>query len=322
MSQEFDAHEATGLHGIVVPVLTPLDDRLGVDATSLRRLIDHLLEAGVHGIWSMGTTGEFAMLPAAERARAIATTVEHVDGRVPVVANVAAASTPLALAHARDAVEAGARVLTATAPYYYPHSGDEIAAHFRALKDAHPDLPLLVYDIPSTVKVGVPLDVTLSLAADGVVAGIKDSRNDFEWFRALVEAVRAAGLDASFAAFIGSRNLIDAGIAIGARGAVPANANVAARECVAVYEAVVRGDWAAARAAQAGATAYLKTSRVARGGSGNAATISSMKEILRLRGVIESATVVPPLRPLAEGERTALAEALAALDREAQALGV
>jgi 4-hydroxy-tetrahydrodipicolinate synthase len=322
MSVDSGARGAADLEGILVPVVTPLDGTTTVDVASLRRVLDHLLEAGVHGIWAMGTTGEFAMLPAAERARALATTLEHVGGRVPVIANVADASTPLVLAHARQAVRDGATLLAATPPYYYPHSGDEIAAHYRGIKDALPEQQLFIYDIPSTVKVAVPLDVTLSLAADGVVAGIKDSRLDLEWFRSLVDAVAAAGLDSTFASFMGTRNAIDVGVAIGARGAVPANANVAPRECVAAYEATVRGDWAAARAAQAAATAWDRTATVARGGSLNAATIASFKEILRLRGVIASSGVVPPLRGLTEEERAALAETVASLDREAAALEV
>src|ERR671935_3203946 len=117
-------------------MVTPLTPDERVDHASMRRLIDFLVEGGVHGIWAVGTTGEFAALPEDERARAIETTVDHVRGRVPVVANVGDSSTGLALRHARNAVAAGADVLSATPPHYYPHSMDEVLAHFRALKQA------------------------------------------------------------------------------------------------------------------------------------------------------------------------------------------
>src|ERR671928_859877 len=139
------------LHGIFVPMVTPLTDDERVDHASMRRLIDFLIEGGVHGIWIMGTTGEFAAFPEEERAQAIEVTVDQARGRVPVIANVGDSSTGLALRHAQHAVEAGADALALTPPHYYPHSMDEMLVHFRAMKSAYPDLPLLVYNIPQTV---------------------------------------------------------------------------------------------------------------------------------------------------------------------------
>ena len=81
------------LKGIFVPMLTPLHADETVDEASLRRLVDFLVGAGVHGLWAMGTTGEFAALPESERARAVAATVERAAGRVPVIANIGDSST-------------------------------------------------------------------------------------------------------------------------------------------------------------------------------------------------------------------------------------
>ena len=82
-------------------MLTPLDADERVDETSLRRLVDFLVGAGVHGVWAMGTTGEFAGIAEAERARAIQATVDEVAGRVPVIANIGDSSTGLARMPAR-----------------------------------------------------------------------------------------------------------------------------------------------------------------------------------------------------------------------------
>ena len=103
-----------------------------------------------------------------------------------MIANIGDSSTGLALRHARHAVEAGADALALTPPHYYPHSMDEMLTHFRALKEAFPDLPLLIYNIPQTVKVKMSLATTLQLAREGTVQGIKDSQNDLRWFRVLV----------------------------------------------------------------------------------------------------------------------------------------
>src|SRR3954452_12361047 len=102
------------LQGIFVPMITPLNNDETLDEASLRRLVDFLVDAGVHGLWSMGTTGEFAALPEAERAKGVRATVEQVAGRVPVIANIGDSSTALALRHARHAADAGADALALT----------------------------------------------------------------------------------------------------------------------------------------------------------------------------------------------------------------
>jgi 4-hydroxy-tetrahydrodipicolinate synthase len=290
------------LRGIFPPILTPLTPDERVDHASLRRLIDFLIASGVHGFWAMGTTGEFASLPEAERAAALETTVAHVAGRVPVIASVGDSSTGLALRHAANAVKAGVDALAATPPHYFPHTQDEVQAHFRALKAAHPDLPLLAYNIPQTVKVNISLATMLGLAREGILAGIKDSQNDLQWFRNLVVGIREAGLEATFRLFVGTRTLIDASVAIGGHGAIPAVSNVAPAQCVEAFEAAVRGDYVKAAAAQEAVMKFEDLAQVARGGSGFAGSISSMKHLLRIWGVIDDATVARPLRGLADAE--------------------
>ena len=294
--------DLASLYGIFTPILTPIAEDERVDHASLRRLVDFLVDGGVQGIWAMGTTGEFAAFPEAERAAGIETIVDQVRGRVPVVANVGDSSTGLALRHARHAVNAGADVLALTPPHYYPHSMDEMLVHFRTMKQAYPDLPLLVYNIPPTVKVKMEVKTTLELAREGTVHGIKDSQNDLQWFRNLVLGIRAAGLGDTFRMFLGTRTLIDAGVAIGAHGAIPAVSNVAPGLCVQAYEKAAAGDFAAAARAQEQVLDYENLSGVAKGGSANAASLASMKSALKEWGVIAGDRLTLPLRSLPEGE--------------------
>jgi 4-hydroxy-tetrahydrodipicolinate synthase len=301
--------------GIFCPMLTPLNRDETVDQASMRRLIDFLIDGGVHGIWVMGTTGEFALLPETERARAVALTVDHVAGRLPVIANVGDSSTQLALRHARHAVEAGADALACTPPHYFLHSMDEVISHYRALKEAFPEQPLFIYNIPQTVKVRMTLEATLQLAREGIASGIKDSQNDLQWFRSLASVIQEERREAQFRLFLGTRTLIDLGIVAGAHGAIPANSNVVPRACVMAYESAVAGDWAGARSAQALATRYDDLAEVARGGSPNAATVSSFKHVLRSWGVIDDATVARPSRSLSPDEVAELNRRLQALPR-------
>jgi 4-hydroxy-tetrahydrodipicolinate synthase len=306
------------LGGIFVPMLTPLDADERVDETSLRRLVDFLVGAGVHGIWAMGTTGEFAGIAEAERARAIQATVEEVAGRVPVIANIGDSSTGLALRHARHAVEAGADALALTPPHYYPHSMDEMLTHFRAMKEAFPDLPLLVYNIPQTVKVKMSVATTLQLAREGTVQGIKDSQNDLRWFRMLAVAIRGDGLEDQFRLFLGTRILIDAALVIGAHGAIPATSNVAPAAAAEAWEAAVRGDFTLSARAQEVVMRYEDLAGVARGGSPDAASYSSMKNILCDWGIIDSARLMRPLRDFSEDEVTELRRRLQTLPHGSQ----
>jgi 4-hydroxy-tetrahydrodipicolinate synthase len=312
VSQQRDP--AGRLHGILVPLVTPLNADESVDLASLGRLIDSVLDAGAHGLWLLGTSGEFAGLPAGQRRAAVEFAVQHVGDRAPLVVNVGDGSTKLAAEHARHAAAVGVRYIAATTPHYYLHSMDEVAAHFTAVKAAAPEVDLFVYNIPSTVKVRITVATVLGLAAEGVVQGIKDTQNDLQWDRELVNGLRERGLDRDFVTFVGTRSLIDASVFVGADGAIPATSNIAPAACVAAYEAARAGDPVAAAQAQHLVLRYESLARVAGGGSTIAADLSAMKHVLRLRGVIDDATTTAPLRPFTDDEVSELASRLAALD--------
>jgi 4-hydroxy-tetrahydrodipicolinate synthase len=308
--------------GIFVPMLTPLNSDEAVDEASLRRLVDFLIAGGVHGIWAMGTTGEFAGIHETERARGVTATVEQVNGRVPVIANIGDSSTTLALRHARHAKEAGADALALTPPHYYPHTMDEMLTHFRTMKEAFPDLPLLIYNIPQTVKVKMTVQTTLQLAREGTVQGIKDSQNDLRWFRMLAQSIRNDNLEQRFRLFLGTRILIDAAHVIGGHGAIPATSNVAPAAAAEAWEAAAGGDFDAAARAQEVVMAYESLAEIARGGSPDAASYSSMKNTLREWGVISDARLTSPLRSFTEEEISTLRERLEALPHGSQRLAV
>ena len=299
-------------------MVTPLNADETLDETSLRRLVDFLVDAGVHGIWSMGTTGEFAALPEAERAKGVRATVEQVGGRVPVIANIGDSSTALALRHAKHAVDAGADAIALTPPHYYLHSMDEMLTHFRTMKQAYPGLPLLIYNIPQTVKVKMTVPTTLVLAREGTVQGIKDSQNDLRWFRMLAVAIRDEGLEDQFRLFLGTRILCDAGQIIGAHGAIPATSNVAPAAAAEAWEAATSGDYGLAARAQEIVMKYEDLSEIAKAGSADAAGYSAMKNTLREWGIIANARLTRPLREWSAEEVATLRERLQPLPHGSQ----
>ena len=291
-------------HGIIPPILTPIEPDGQVDLRSLFRLTRWLIREGVHGIWACGTTGEFPCFDAGEREHVVGTCVEAA-GEVPVIANVSDCSTRLAIEHGRRALRAGADAVALTPPYYYSNSQDELMAHYRAVREAV-DAPLFVYNIPSTVKVKVEVETIVGLAEEGTVIGVKDSQNDLDFARTLSQTAEERG--AALRLFLGTRSLIDAAMFVGAHGAIPGIANVVPRACVAAYEASARGDWLAAAAAQRRVTAAFRLTKIA-GGSGPSASMGGMKAALKAIGVIDHAYVAAPLRTPTADEEERVAEA-------------
>ncbi len=285
-------------HGIFPPILTPLNDDQSVDHESLASLVDYLIGEGVHGIWAMGTTGEFACFDADEREAAVATVVKTVRGRVPVIANVGDASTYLTLEHARRAAKAGADALAATPPYYYLNSEGELDGFFRDVANAT-DLPLFLYHIPQTVKVKVTPPFIRKLSQDGVIVGLKDSQNDLEWFRRVLLDAHDDGVD--LRCFLGTTGLIDVSTYGGAAGSIPGISNVTASACVGAYEAARAGDMAGAARHQARVLAAAGLAGVLKGSSPIGSNFASMKAYLVSRGIIKTAACRAPFRaPTAE----------------------
>jgi 4-hydroxy-tetrahydrodipicolinate synthase len=285
--------------GIFTPLITPINPDESIDFSSLRRLVEFQIHAGVHGLWVMGTSAEFGAFSREERAETVRVVIDAARGRVPVIANVSDAATRLALAHTRDAVAAGADAVAATPPYYYPHSQDELLTHYRAIA-AEADGRLFLYNIPQTVRVKVDLTTAKTLVAEGAVTGIKDSQNDLEWFRQLVLFVRREGTD--FAAFAGTRHLIDAAVLAGADGAIPSVANAFPDLAVAVYGAASSGDFEAASRTQNVIVDIESSSTSVSGGSRNAQVLSVLKAFLMDRGVIDHRALTAPLRTITDEE--------------------
>ncbi|MEV7232111.1 dihydrodipicolinate synthase family protein [Polymorphospora sp. NPDC051019] len=300
---------AIRLHGVIAPMVTPMHPDETVDETSARRLVRALLSAETDGLWLLGTSGEFAALDAAERTRLVEVVCDEVAGRVPVVVNVSQPGTALAIRTGRDAIRAGADALAATPPFYYPHSPMEIDGHYRALKDAHADVPLFAYNIPQNVRPALEAAGVVALAADGVLQGIKDSQNDLQWFRRVADRTREVVGPDGFTMLLGTRTLVDVAADVGAHGVVPAMANVAPSACRRAF--FNPGDQTRADVDTISAYEQLTAHAVAT--SVNATAICAVKTALWHWGIIASPQVSAPLRAPQGDALQALLTALSAL---------
>ena len=289
--------------GVVVPILTPLMPGGDQDIGSLRRLVNHLLSAGVHGIWASGTTGEFANFTDSERLRSIEAVVEEVNGRVPVIANVSGPATDATVRLGLSARESGATGVAATPPYYYPSGQDELLDHYRYIRDTL-DAPLWVYNIPQTVKTAVAPATVAKLAEEGAVVGIKDSSGGGEALAELNTRIAESG--ANLYRFIGSTHRIGVARAVGVHGVIPGIANLLPAVSVKGWEAGSAGDEETAQRCDEILLASGALQNVAKGGSANSNNVASMKASLAILGVIEHGTMSRPMRELTEDEKQAL----------------
>lgn len=299
------------LRGVVPPLITPLTPEGEVDVASVRRLAEHLIGAGVHGLFLLGSSGEAAFLTDARRRTALEAAVEAAAGRVPVLAGVVETTTPRVLERAKDAVKAGADALVATASFYARTHPAETADHFRRLR-ADADLPVFAYDIPAAVHTKLGRDTVLALAADGTLAGLKDSSGDEGSLRRLLAPLRAAA--PAFSVLTGSELTVDGALLAGVDGVVPGLGNVDAHGYVRLYEAARAGDWDAARREQdrlAALFAIVDAGDPARMG-GSSSALGAFKAAAHLQGIIDCPATAAPQVPLDAAESARVRRALVA----------
>ncbi|MEU9440585.1 dihydrodipicolinate synthase family protein [Streptomyces sp. NPDC048304] len=300
----------TPLTGVVPPVCTPLTPDREVDVPSLLRLVGHLVEGGVHGLFLLGSTSEAAFLTDRQRRQVVEAVVAHVGGQLPVLAGAIDMTTPRVLEHVAAVTAAGAEAVVVTAPFYARTHRAEIVHHYRRIAAAS-DVPVIAYDIPGAVHTKLPAEVVLGLAADRVLAGIKDSSGDLAAFREIVTGTRA---HPGFSALTGSELIVDSALALGADGAVPGLANVDPHGYVRLYRMCRAGDFEGARAEQERLCALFGMVAVgdpARMG-GSSSALGAFKAALHLRGVIDCAVTAEPQVPLSGDEVERVGKFLAA----------
>jgi len=293
--------------GIIVPILTPLRPNGKVDDSSLRSLVNYLIENGVHGIWVSGTTGEFAHLSDSERIHSMEVVVEVVANRVPVIGNISCGGTDLSIDMGLAVKDLGLDGLALTPPFYYPTSQDELIIHYRRTADKLGS-PLWVYNIPQTVKTPVNPETILVLAMEKVVVGIKDSSGQGESLAQLNALCQQNKI--KLYNFIGSAFRVTRTRGVGVDGSIPGIANLVPGIYSKAYEAGQSGIDETIRKYDSQILTSNRISLFAHKGSPNRRTFASMKAALKLMGIIEYDSMSMPFESLSDEEKSGLAEFL------------
>ena len=277
--------------GIIPPVVTPLTRPDQLDTDAARRIVEHLLAGGVHGLFVLGTTGEGPSLTYQIRYEMVEVVCEAVAGRVPVLVGVTDTSLAESLHLAEHASANGAAAIVAAAPYYFATSQNAVADWFRQLADSSP-LPLMLYNMPGCVEIHLALETVVELSAHQNIVGVKDSSGDFDYFQQLCGKFAD---DPDFAVFMGPEELIPQAVAAGADGGVCGGGNLLPRTYVDLFEASKRSDEAEIERLRNVVEQVFE--HIYRDPAGDMNLIPALKLAMRLRGICTSCTA-PPLPPL------------------------
>lgn len=282
--------------GIIPAMVTPLDENGELKEGVLRSLTNYLVEGGVHGLFAVGSQGEFFSLRGDQKKRIIEIVVEEANGRVPVYAGTGAVTTREAIELTRIAERAGAQAVSVITPYFINPNETELLEHYTAIARST-SLPVILYSNPARTQVGMSVDFVVRASKVDNIVGIKDSSGDLTLTG---EYIRRTGED--FAVLAGRDTLIYATLAYGGKGSIAATANVAPKLVVEIYEAFMAGDHKRALEAQY----RLAPLRLAFAFGTFPVVI---KEALSMIG-IDAGCAVRPVGPMAEAKREQLGKVL------------
>ncbi len=226
------------LRGVVPPMVTPLLDNATLDVKGLERLVEHMLEGHIHGLFLLGTTGEAPDLSYELRHELVKRVCKLVKGRVPVLVGVTDTVFKESLRLAVTAAEAGAVAAVAAPPYYFAPGQPELVEYYNHLADSLP-LPLFLYNMPSHTKVMIDPYTVKALAGNANIVGIKDSSANIVYFNAVRHILRER---ADFSVLLGPEEALGEVVLMGAHGGVCGGANIFPQLFVDVYNAAVARD--------------------------------------------------------------------------------
>ncbi|MET3848128.1 4-hydroxy-tetrahydrodipicolinate synthase [Paenibacillus sp. OAE614] len=282
--------------GIIPAMVTPFDDNGRLHEKVVRQMIRRLLQAGVHGIFVLGTNGEFFAMNDDEKVELIRIAADEIAGQVPLYAGSGAVTTAETVSLSRKLEEAGADVLSVITPYFVPVNQSEIQEHFKAAAGST-DLPIVLYNIPARTGVMLEAGTVASLSQIPNIVGVKDSSGNFEHMLQLIQQT-----DRDFSVLAGTDSFILSVLMAGGSGAIAASANIAPEKVVSIYSHWQAGWHTEAAKAQADIAVVRKLMQYG--------TIpAGLKEVMNQLG-IEVGTPRLPVQRVSAEVRSTIAQVL------------
>ena len=226
--------------GMATAIVTPMHTDGSIDYEALSRFVEFQIGSGINGLVVMGTTGENATIEPEDQKKVIAYTVEKVAGRVPVIAGTGTNNTEHVLHNTRNACQVGADAILVVTPYYNKATQNGLVTHFTAVADES-TLPVILYNVPSRTGRNLLPKTVAKLSEHPNIAAIKEATGSLAQ---MIEIMHLCG--DKIDVYSGEDGLTVPMMAMGAKGTISVLSNVAPRQSVAMTDACLRGDYAAA----------------------------------------------------------------------------
>ena len=234
------------LKGIVVPIITPMNEDETINEQELRSQVNRMIENGIHGIFPFGTNGEGYILDEKEKEQVLSIVIDEVKGRVPVYAGTGCISTRDTIHQSLMGKSLGADVLSIITPSFAAASQNELYEHYKTVAAAV-DMPIVLYNIPArTGNALAPATVARLSKIDNIV-GAKDSSGNFDNMLQYIEQTRDRK---DFSILSGNDSLILWILLAGGTGGIAGCANVYPKNMASIYDRFAAGDLDGARKAQ------------------------------------------------------------------------
>lgn len=226
--------------GMATAIVTPMHTDGSIDYEALSRFVEFQIDSGINGLVVMGTTGENATIEPEDQKKVIAYTVEKVAGRVPVIAGTGTNNTEHVLHNTRNACQVGADAILVVTPYYNKATQNGLVTHFTAVADES-TLPVILYNVPNRTGCNLLPKTVAKLSEHPNIAAIKEATGSLAQ---MIEIMHLCG--DKIDVYSGEDGLTVPMMAMGAKGTISVLSNVAPRQSVAMTDACLRGDYAAA----------------------------------------------------------------------------
>jgi 4-hydroxy-tetrahydrodipicolinate synthase len=229
------------IKGSIVAIVTPMHEDGSLDLPALKKLLDWHIAEGTDGIVIVGTTGESATVSVEEHCDLIKLAVDHVAGRIPVIAGTGGNSTAEAIKLTEFAKQAGADAALLVVPYYNRPTQEGMYRHFKAIAEAVPSMPIILYNVPGRTVADMSNATIVRLSQVKNIIGVKDATGNIA---RCIELLRM--VPRSFAVYSGDDATALALMLCGGAGNISVTGNVAPRAMHEMCKAAIAGEIARA----------------------------------------------------------------------------
>lgn len=294
--------------GIIPPLVTPLSGADDLDEADLERLINHLCEGGVHGLFILGTTGEAPSLSYHLRRKMIELSCAFAKERLPVLVGITDTAFVESVELAHHAAECGADTVVVAPPYYLPPGQPELLQYLKDLISELP-LPCMLYNMPPLTKVEIGTSVVEQLLNNKGLVGLKDSSGDMSYFHHIENLAHA---HSNWSVLMGPELLMMDSVLSGGDGGVTGGANLFPRFFSAAWSAADNGDLPAVHQMQ---ETMIQLQQLYSIGKHASAGIKGIKCALEILGISNS-RMAEPFRAFNEPEQQAVTSLLNELRKD------